>query len=55
MADREETAPHVAGVRELALEGAPAIGAPVAIPPRSLGERVQRAIVVALMIALAVL
>jgi multiple sugar transport system permease protein len=55
MADREETAPHVAAVRELALEGEPAVGAPVAIPPRTLGERVRRAIVVALMIALALL
>ncbi|HXF98320.1 MAG TPA: carbohydrate ABC transporter permease [Gaiellaceae bacterium] len=55
MADREETAPHVAAVRELALEGEPAVGAPALIPPRSLGERVRRAVALALMIALAVL
>jgi multiple sugar transport system permease protein len=55
MADREETAPHVAAVRELALEGEAAVGAPVHIPPRTRAERVRRAVVVLLMIALAIL
>jgi multiple sugar transport system permease protein len=55
MPDRDETVPHVAAIRELALEGEPAIGRPAAIPPRSLGERVRRAIVLALMLALALL
>jgi multiple sugar transport system permease protein len=55
MAEREETAPHVAAVRELALEGEAAVGTPVAIPPRSAGERARRATAVALMLALALL
>jgi multiple sugar transport system permease protein len=55
MAEREETAPHVAAIRELALEGEAAVGAPVAIPPRSAGERARRATAVALMLALALL
>jgi multiple sugar transport system permease protein len=56
MADREDPAPpHVAAIRELALEGDVAVGAPAAIPPRTLGERTRRAIAFALMIALAVL
>jgi multiple sugar transport system permease protein len=56
MADREDIAPpHVAAVRELALEGDVAVGAPVAIPPRSFGERARRAVAVALMVALALL
>jgi multiple sugar transport system permease protein len=55
MAEREPTAPHVAAVREFALEGEAAVGAPVAIPPRSAGERARRATAVALMLALALL
>jgi multiple sugar transport system permease protein len=55
MAEPEQTAPHVAAVRELALEGEPAVGAPVFIPPRSRGERIRRAIAFAMMIALAIL
>lgn len=56
MAGRDEIAPpHVAAVRELALEGEAAVGAPVGIPPRTAGERGRRAVVVTLMIALAVL
>jgi multiple sugar transport system permease protein len=55
MADREETAPHIAAVRELALEGEAAVGAPVAIPPRSAAERARRAFLVLLMLALALL
>ena len=53
--DRDEAAPHVAAVRELALEGDVAVGASTAIPPRTLGERVRRGIVLTLMIALALL
>jgi multiple sugar transport system permease protein len=53
--DRDEAPPHVAAVRELALEGDVAVGAPVAIPPRTFAERAQRATVVTLMIALALL
>jgi multiple sugar transport system permease protein len=55
MVDRDETAPHVAAVRELALEGEAAVGAPVAIPPRTLSERALRVVVYALMIGLALL
>jgi multiple sugar transport system permease protein len=56
MADHEEAAPpHVAAVRELALEGEAAVGAPVGIPPRSLLERVRRWVAVGLMILLAFL
>jgi multiple sugar transport system permease protein len=55
MVERPETVPHVAAVRELALEGEPAVGSPVAIPPRTVGERLTRAVVYALMIGLALL
>jgi multiple sugar transport system permease protein len=56
MADHDEAAPpHVAAVRELALEGEAAVGAPVDIPPRSLAERVRRWVAVGLMILLAFL
>jgi multiple sugar transport system permease protein len=55
MVERDETAPHVAAVRELALEGEPAIGAPVGIPPRTFGERARRVVVYGLMITLALL
>jgi multiple sugar transport system permease protein len=56
MADRGEAVPpHVAGVRELALEDEVAAGAPVAIPPRSRAERIRRVIAVALMLLLAFL
>lgn len=56
MADREETAaPHVAAVRELALEGEVAVGAPVGIPPRTPTERAGRVVVYTLMLALALL
>jgi multiple sugar transport system permease protein len=55
MVERPETVPHVAAVRELALEGEPAVGSPVAIPPRTVGERLTRAVVYALMLGLALL
>ena len=55
MADRDEAVPHVAAVRELALEGEAAVGAPVAIPPRTFGERARRVVVYGLMISLALL
>lgn len=56
MPDREDTtAPHVAAVRELALEGEAAVGAPVAIPPRTPAERTRRVVAYTLMIALALL
>ena len=35
MADRDETVPQVAAMRELALEGDAAVGTPVGIPPRT--------------------
>ena len=56
MSGRDEVvAPSVAAVRELALEGEAAVGSPVAIPPRTVGERVRRAVLYAFMIALALL
>jgi multiple sugar transport system permease protein len=55
MADRGETVPPpVAAVRELALEGEAAVGAPLAIPPKTRAERIRRVVAVALMLALAV-
>lgn len=56
MADHDAAAPpHVAAVRELALEGEAAVGAPVDIPPRSFPERARRWVAVGLMILLAFL
>ena len=56
MSGRDEVvAPSVAAVRELAVEGEAAVGSPVAIPPRTVGERVRRAVLYAFMIALALL
>jgi multiple sugar transport system permease protein len=51
----EAIPPHVAAVRELALEGEAAVGAPVAIPPRTRAERIRRVIAIALMLLLAVI
>jgi multiple sugar transport system permease protein len=55
MAEQEELAPPAAAVRELAVEGEPAVGAPVAIPPRTPAERARRVIAYVVMIALALL
>ena len=55
MSGREEVAPPVAAVRELALEGEAAVGTPVAIPPRTVGERARRAVLYVVMIAVALL
>jgi multiple sugar transport system permease protein len=55
MTEPDETAPPVAAVRELALEGEAAVGAPVAIPPRTPAERTRRLVAYALMLALALL
>jgi multiple sugar transport system permease protein len=53
--DEGAAPPHVAAVRELGLEGEAAVGAPVAIPPKTRAERVQRVIAVALMLLVAVI
>jgi multiple sugar transport system permease protein len=55
MGDRDEVIPPVAAVRELALEGEAAVGAPAAIPPRTFGEYARRVVVYGLMVALALL
>ena len=56
MADREETlAPHVGAVRELALEGETAVGSPLAIPPRTFGERARRVVLYGFMVTVALL
>ena len=56
MADREETlAPHVGAVRELALEGEAAVGSPLAIPPRTFGERARRVVLYGFMVTVALL
>ena len=55
MVGRDENVPYVAAVRELATEGEAAVGAPVAIPPRTLSERALRVVVYVLMIGLALL
>jgi multiple sugar transport system permease protein len=55
MGDQEAAPPPVAAVRELALEGEAAIGTPVAIPPRTFGERARRVVLYSVMIALALL
>jgi multiple sugar transport system permease protein len=55
MAERDESAPYIAAVRELATEGEAAVGTPVAIPPRTRTERATRVVVYALMIGLALL
>jgi multiple sugar transport system permease protein len=49
----ESAPPHVAAVRELALEGEPAVGTKVAIPPRTRGERARKVIALVLMLLLA--
>ena len=55
MGDQEAAPPPVAAVRELALEGEAAIGTPVAIPPRTFGERARRIVLYGVMIAIALL
>ena len=55
MSGREEVAPPLAAVRELALEGEAAVGTPVAIPPRTVGERARRVVLYLFMIAIALL
>ena len=55
MVDRDEPIPHVAAVRELALEGEAAIGTPLGIPPRTTTEWLTKALVYGLMIGLALL
>ena len=55
MSGREEVAPPVAAVRELALEGEAAVGTPVAIPPRTVGERARRVVLYLFMITIALL
>jgi multiple sugar transport system permease protein len=56
MSGREEAAPPpIAAVRELALEGDAAIGSPVAIPPRTFGERARRVVIYVLMVTIALL
>ena len=42
MADRDETVPHVAAVRELALEGEAAVGAPVGDPAADVRRAARR-------------
>jgi multiple sugar transport system permease protein len=55
MVERGETVPHVAAVRELALEGEAAVGTSVAIPPRTRGQRAMRIVAYVLMIGIALL
>jgi multiple sugar transport system permease protein len=55
MADRDEAIPHVAAVRELALESDAAAARPVGIPPRTTTEWLTKAVVYGLMIGLALL
>ena len=55
MSEREEVAPPVAAVRELALEGEAAVGTPVAIPPRTVAERTRRVVLFSFMIVVALL
>ena len=56
MATEDEVVPpHVAAVRELALDEDVAVGAPVTIPPRTRAERTRRVVALVLMIALALL
>lgn len=56
MAGSDDVAvPHVAAVRELALEGEAAVGTAPAIPPRTFGERARRVVIYGLMIGLALL
>ena len=50
----EAAPPHVAAVRELALEGEAAVGAPLVVPPKTRAERIRRVIAVTLMLVLAV-
>jgi multiple sugar transport system permease protein len=54
-ADDEVAPPHVAAVKELALDEDVAAGAPIAIPPRTRAERARRAFTRFLMVALALL
>jgi multiple sugar transport system permease protein len=55
MAEHEPTAPHLAAIRELALGEEPAIGTPVAIPPKTRSERTRRVVAYVLMVSLALL
>jgi multiple sugar transport system permease protein len=55
MTETGEAPPHVAAVRELALEGEAAVGTKHAIPPVSGGARARRIIAYTLMIAVALL
>jgi multiple sugar transport system permease protein len=56
MADTDEALPpDAAALREFAVEGEAAVGAPVAIPPRTRAERARKVIAIVLMLALAVL
>jgi multiple sugar transport system permease protein len=54
MVERDESAPHVAAVRELAVGEEPALGAPVReIPGRARSERIRRIVVYTVLFALA--
>jgi multiple sugar transport system permease protein len=55
MAEQETLPPDAQALREFALEGEAAVGAPVAIPPRTRAERLRKVIAVTLMVLLAVL
>jgi multiple sugar transport system permease protein len=55
MAEQETIPPDAQALREFALEGEAAVGAPVAIPPRTRAERARRVIAITLMLLLAVL
>jgi multiple sugar transport system permease protein len=55
MAEQETVPPDAQALREFALEGEAAVGAPVAIPPRTRAERARKVIAITLMLILAVL
>jgi multiple sugar transport system permease protein len=55
MAEQERVPPDAQALREFALEGEAAVGAPIAIPPRTRAERARKVIAITLMLTLAVL